>query len=172
MGIDAWGRLYVLHVERMQETAGVWIESLIDLIDLWKPEAVLGETGHISKGIGPTLYRRMRERNVLCHVVETRPVGDKASRARSIQARWEHPEQLVWLPHDAPWIPVLTSEMLSFPNGAHDDQVDALSLVGLFMNGLIEGAEPPPSVEVVGPDAITLQDLYSKPQGDIHASYA
>ena len=31
----------------------------------------------------------------------------------------------VWLPKDAPWLNDFITEFLSFPNGAHDDQVDA-----------------------------------------------
>jgi predicted phage terminase large subunit-like protein len=34
----------------------------------------------------------------------------------------------VFLPQKAAWLPDLESELLSFPNAAHDDQVDATSL--------------------------------------------
>jgi predicted phage terminase large subunit-like protein len=33
----------------------------------------------------------------------------------------------VLLPEDAPWLDELRCELLAFPNGKHDDQVDALS---------------------------------------------
>lgn len=33
----------------------------------------------------------------------------------------------VFLPQKAPWLDDFRSEVLAFPNGAHDDQVDALS---------------------------------------------
>lgn len=37
----------------------------------------------------------------------------------------------VWLPTDAPWLGDLERELLAFPNGRHDDQVDALSYTAL-----------------------------------------
>jgi predicted phage terminase large subunit-like protein len=31
-----------------------------------------------------------------------------------------------YVPADAPWLPDLRAELLAFPTGRHDDQVDAL----------------------------------------------
>ena len=33
----------------------------------------------------------------------------------------------VFFPNDAPWLAVLMNELLAFPNGRHDDQVDSVS---------------------------------------------
>ena len=33
----------------------------------------------------------------------------------------------VYLPEDAPWLGEFLSELLAFPNGQHDDQVDSVS---------------------------------------------
>ena len=32
----------------------------------------------------------------------------------------------IWLPKEAPWLADFQSELLAFPNGKYDDQVDAL----------------------------------------------
>ena len=34
---------------------------------------------------------------------------------------------MVFLPKDAPWLDEFRCELLAFPHGRHDDQVDALS---------------------------------------------
>jgi len=54
--------------------------------------------------------------------------GDKAVRAQSIRGRAELDE--LYVPIKAPWYPAFRSELLAFPAGKHDDQVDALGLIG------------------------------------------
>jgi predicted phage terminase large subunit-like protein len=52
--------------------------------------------------------------------------GSKESRAESITPILEAGK--LWLPESAPWLDEFESELLRFPAGAHDDQVDALVL--------------------------------------------
>ena len=40
---------------------------------------------------------------------------------------------MVWLPKDEQFTGPLVAELLRFPNGVHDDQVDALAWLGLMM---------------------------------------
>ena len=47
----------------------------------------------------------------------------------------------------APWLAALRAELLSFPAGKHDDQVDALGLVGQLLNRINAGQKPKPRVE-------------------------
>jgi phage terminase large subunit-like protein len=44
-------------------------------------------------------------------------------------------------PVNAPWYPELRSELLSFPAGKHDDQVDALGLVGQLLDKMMHPAK-------------------------------
>jgi hypothetical protein len=47
---------------------------------------------------------------------------------------------------DAPWRMALEAEMMSFPAGKHDDQVDALGLLGQLLDRMTAGpAEKPPA---------------------------
>lgn len=52
---------------------------------------------------------------------------------------------------DAPWLSDLISEMMSFPVGVHDDQVDALGLAGQLMDKIGEGQAP----KADGPRSVT-----------------
>jgi phage terminase large subunit-like protein len=51
-------------------------------------------------------------------------------------------EGLYVAPINAPWYPDLRSELLSFPAGKHDDQVDALGLVGQLLDKMLVGENP------------------------------
>jgi phage terminase large subunit-like protein len=42
----------------------------------------------------------------------------------------------------APWFADLRAELLSFPAGKHDDQVDALGLVGQLLDKINAGQKP------------------------------
>jgi hypothetical protein len=54
-------------------------------------------------------------------------------------------ERRVWFPADKPWVADLESELLSFPNGAHDDQVDCLSAAALTVQRY-DRSEPEPEL--------------------------
>ena len=57
------------------------------------------------------------------------PQGDKVSRALTLAARMQSGH--VYIPKTAPWLPTLEAELAIFPNGQHDDQVDALAYAAL-----------------------------------------
>jgi predicted phage terminase large subunit-like protein len=98
------------------------------------------ERGHISKSIGPFLRKRMQETGTYINVVEVTPIGDKSARAQSIAARFAMGKVLI--PRDAWWAEKALNEMLAFPNGTHDDFVDALAYIGLGLQKQVRAAGP------------------------------
>ena len=48
----------------------------------------------------------------------------------------------LYVPTSATWYPELKHELLSFPAGKHDDQVDALGLVGQLLDQMVPGEKP------------------------------
>lgn len=48
----------------------------------------------------------------------------------------------LYVPVNAPWWPEFRRELLSFPAGKHDDQVDALGLAGQLLDKMMEGNAP------------------------------
>lgn len=137
VGVDADGRIYLLDLWRKQTSSDQWVEAFCDLVLQWKPMAWAEETGQIKAGVGPFLTKRMRDRKAYV-VRETFPTrGDKAVRAQSIRGRMALDG--LYVPRSAPWFEQFRAELLTFPTGRHDDQVDALGLVGqlidkMFMN--------------------------------------
>jgi hypothetical protein len=48
------------------------------------------------------------------------------------------------VPINAPWYEKFRSELLTFPTGRNDDQVDALGLVGQLIDKMVAGMKPKP----------------------------
>jgi predicted phage terminase large subunit-like protein len=137
VGIDPNGEMYLLDLWRKQAATDEWIEAFCDLILKWKPLGWAEEQGQIRAGVGPYLDRRSRERRayVVRDAFPTR--GDKAVRAQSIRGRMG--SLGLHVPFGASWYPAFRSELLSFPAGKHDDQVDALGLVGQLLDKMVKG---------------------------------
>ena len=140
IGVDPENRIYVLDLWRQQASADKWIEAFCDLAVEWKPMSWAEEQGQIKAGIGPFLTRRQSERKAYV-ARETFPTrGDKAVRAQSIRGRMAL--EGLYVPIHAPWYPAFRAELLSFPAGKHDDQVDALGLIGQLLDHMTAGRVP------------------------------
>ncbi len=66
--------------------------------------------------------------------------GDKAVRAHPIRGRMALDG--LHLPRVAPRRQSFEAELLSFPTGRHDDQVDALGLVGQLLDRMVMDSAP------------------------------
>ena len=86
----------------------------------WKVDQTVIEDTDIGRAIAQDL-RRSGE----CSVVLQRPRFDKEARFLAQSARFEGGQ--VHVPTDAPWLATWLDEILAFPNGRHDDQVDSTS---------------------------------------------
>jgi predicted phage terminase large subunit-like protein len=140
MGIDHKGDPWLLDLWREQTTPDKWVEAWCDLVLTWKPVAWAEETGQIKGAVGPFRKRVAMERGAYC-VLEPFPTrGDKAIRSASIRGRMAM--RGLNVPADAPWLPDLTHELLAFPAGRHDDQVDALGLLGQLLDKMDAAAGP------------------------------
>lgn len=143
VGIDPDGRMYLLDLWRRQAASDVWVEAFCDLVAKWKPIGWAEEQGQIKSGVGPFLERRMRERRTYVAREQFPTRGDKAVRAQSIRGRMAL--EGLYVPKGATWYPDFRSELLSFPAGKHDDQVDAIGLVGQLLDKMIKGSAPKPA---------------------------
>jgi predicted phage terminase large subunit-like protein len=140
VGLDPEGRMYLLDLWRKQTASDEWIEAFCNLVTDWKPVGWAEEKGQISAGVGPALDKRQRERQAYCYREQFPTRGDKAVRAQSIRGRMAL--QGLYVPTHARWYAAFRSELLSFPAGKHDDQVDALGLVGQLLNQMVAGRAP------------------------------
>ena len=141
IGVDPSGEMYLLDVWRGQTTSDKWIEAFCDLVRRWKPLYWAEEQGQIKASLGPFIDMRMRARSAYT-VREMFPTrADKATRARSMQARMSLDK--LHVPVHAPWYAAFENELLSFPAGKHDDQVDAIGLIGQLLDKVVFGMPKP-----------------------------
>jgi predicted phage terminase large subunit-like protein len=155
-GVDPDDNIYVLDWWRAQTESAEWVESLLDLMEKHKPMAWAEPREQIRRAMNPIIRKRMRERKVYCIRRDYSEAGDKATKARAIQARMEAGK--VYLPKNAPWKDDLVSELLHFPAGVQDDQVDTLSLIGRMLDRLVPGRVPK-EPEKLEPRQPTLDEL-------------
>ena len=146
VGLDAEGRMYLLDLWRRQAAADEWVEAFCDLVLRWKPIGWAEEQGQIRSGVGPFLDRRIRERGAFVARQQFAARGDKAVRAQSMRGRMAL--EGLYVPAGAAFLPDFRAELLSFPAGRHDDQVDAIGLVGQLLDTMVQ---PAPFKPVVRP---------------------
>lgn len=140
VGVDHTGRMYLLDLWRQQAASDVWVDAFCALVRKWKPVGWAEETGQIKSGVGPFLVKRMLETGSYTVREQFPTRGDKAVRAQSIRGRMAM--QGLHVPRNAPWLADFVSELMSFPVGVHDDQVDAMGLLGQLMDRLGLGDAP------------------------------
>lgn len=134
-GLDPDDNLYIVDIWRGQTESNVWIDVFCELIKRYKPMDWAEEQGQILKSLGPFIDLRMRELKAYCKRTQFTSVSDKPTRARSFQARAAMGK--VYLPRNAPWLADFLKELLSFPAGANDDQVDFVSLLGRLIDRMV-----------------------------------
>lgn len=137
---DQDDKLHIAEVVRFKSGDGAFIvDSILNLCQRWhNPGLVLGvEDGQIYRAIESLLKKRMRERRFYPSIQLLKPITDKLARARPLQGRMQ--QGMVSFSEGAEWYQAARTEMLRFPAGAHDDQVDALAWAAT----MAVGREPP-----------------------------
>jgi len=149
VGMDSEGRLYVLDLWRAQASSDKWVEAFCDLVEKWKPIGWAEESGQIKGSVGPFLLRRMIERGVHVAREQFAPRANKAIMAQAIRGRMAMSG--LYLPVGKPWVADLTTELMSFPVGVYDDQVDALGKIGQILDKMVPKKPPSSPVNIQPP---------------------
>ncbi len=136
VGVDKQLNIYLLDCWWQKKPTDVVVEAMLQIFRQQPAPLVWwAEKGHISKSIGPFLRKRMSETGTFGNLVEVTPIGDKEQRSQSMVARAAMGK--LFFPKNKPWVERAINEMMSFPNGLHDDFVDTLSLIGLGLGSQI-----------------------------------
>jgi len=107
--------------------------AILDLHADWRCSRYGIERGLIEMTLGPFLKQKQTERRLWdFSYTELKPgKRDKVARAAAIQGMWENGK--VHIPYNAPWTNDLIDELVRFPAGVNDDQVDMLAWLGQML---------------------------------------
>ena len=117
--IDKSGTVWLLDLVRGRWKFPDVQRKIIEAAHCHRPKCILIEDQASGIGLQQTLKRQGLS------VIAIKPKGDKVMRMHAHTASLEAAK--VFLPEGAAWLDEFRSEVLAFPNGKHDDQVDALS---------------------------------------------
>ena len=166
VGIDNMDRMFLLDLWRQQASSDKWVEAMCDLVEKWRPLGWAEEAGQIKGGVGPFLDKRLRERRLYIARKKLPSKADKSIRAQSIRGRMAM--NGLYCPFHALWFSKFKDELLKFPAGKFDDQVDALSLIGQVLDKMVRGRAPAdtsqqPKVFSTNPGdcTVTMDDMWA-----------
>ena len=113
-------RHYLIDVVRERLEYPFLKKRAVDLARQYEADAVLIE----DKGSGTQLIQDLQHEGLVLPIAIL-PEGDKVTRMSAQSAKIE--AGCVFLPEEAPWLGEFEREVLQFPNGKFDDQVDSMS---------------------------------------------
>jgi predicted phage terminase large subunit-like protein len=131
--IDRDYNLYLIDVRRGKWEAFDIAEKIIELAVEHRTQRNGIEQGQLSAMIEPILNKRMQEKQKFINITPLKPGRqNKVARSMTIHARMQQGK--VFLPKNAPWLQDFLAELMKFPNGRNDDQVDVYAYLGLMIN--------------------------------------
>lgn len=133
--LDETGMLYIRQVIRERLDTKEVVDTIVRLQERYKFTVILIGKGAYEKGIGPFLQDEIRRHNKFLHVEAIPETIDKRLRATSIRGRMR--TSGVKFAKKMSWYPDFEQELLEFDRGKHDDQVDMMSLFGLYLDRLM-----------------------------------
>lgn len=128
---DQQGILHIRHIIRERMDPKDIVDTIIRLKAVYKFIVLLIGKGTLEKAIGPYLIDELAKRNQFLHIEKIPEIIDKRSRAQSIRARMRAGG--VRFDKSKAWFADFKQEMLQFDRGKHDDQVDMMSLFGMYL---------------------------------------
>ena len=128
-GMDSSRRLHIVDVVRERVSPEATVQRLFDLCERYAPQEVLIDDDNASKVLSRLIMERGRPGGGSPPPMIPQPMRGRDKETRSAAMRGQFLAGNVRVMR-APWNAAFHHELLEFPSGAHDDQVDALGLLG------------------------------------------
>lgn len=120
-GVDTNGDMYLVDIVRGKWDFPELKQRMIRLNNEWRGKG-LRAIYIEDKASGQSLIQELKRESGIS-VIPYKVVNDKVARANAVLPIIEGGR--VFLPEESPWLDAFIDEAISFPNGNHDDQVDA-----------------------------------------------
>jgi predicted phage terminase large subunit-like protein len=130
--MDDEGLLHIVDIRRGRWDGFEIIENMFWVQEKYSPNLFIAEKGQIKHTLDAFLNAEMVKRGQYINLHAVTPKVDKEQRAKPLQARMRAGG--VRFDTEKRWYASLLDEMLVFPRGQHDDQVDALAYIGLALD--------------------------------------
>lgn len=133
VSIDQQGNLWLRHVRRGHWGALDLCRQILSMHRVWRADRCGIESSMIEMSIGPFLDELKEEERLWDFSYTPLRPGkqDKIARARAIQGVIQAGK--LYVPYNAPWTDTFVNELLRFPSGVHDDQVDMIAWIGQML---------------------------------------
>lgn len=126
IGVDHRDNVYYLGQRRFRiQDGGFIIDQILDFAKEYDADCLGFEDGQIWKAIEFQFQKRCEERKQYPSHELLKPLTDKMVRANPLRGRMQLGK--VFFDKNAPYFTELLKEMLHFPAGKHDDQIDSLA---------------------------------------------
>lgn len=142
-GVDDQGMLCIEEVIRERLDAVEAVQMMLLLNKKYDPQYFFFEKGALTNSVLPHLHVAMQENNSFFAYELFARVGDKVQFAQTIKARMRL--QQVKFNKKQDWFLEFEQELCRFPRDAHDDQVDAIAILG---RGIERFSEAPTQKEI------------------------
>jgi predicted phage terminase large subunit-like protein len=137
-GVDDMGLLHVLEVIRGRFDSVEQVDIILALNKRYEPHYFFFEKGALTNSILPVLSLKMIEEDNYVTTQLMARVVDKVQYAQAIKQRMR--THRVKFDMTQEWFPDFEQEALRFPRDIHDDQVDALAILGHGVKQFVEAA--------------------------------
>ena len=135
--------IFIRNIYRQRAESPELKRDIRTLKNLFLPDKIIMEDKASAQTIIPVM-QRYDGINVPIYIEPIQPVGDKEARANSVAPIID--AGVIYVPEYADWLPDFITECEEFPDGDHDDQVDAftqgvLAIIndtGMMKRGLYE----------------------------------
>lgn len=123
-GMDENYNIYVLDTLKGHWKVSEQIDNIFSMYEKWHPSAIGLETVAYQKALKAWLEEKMRTRGVYFPITELRRSTNESKEFRIKALEPFYREGKIF---HAPWMKSLELELVSFPKGKHDDEIDALA---------------------------------------------
>lgn len=135
-GMDYEGDIYVLDRVKGRWTPSQAIDNIFNTYLKWRPQVIGLESMGFQRTLKFAIEEAMRKKRIFFPITE---LVHAANQTKEFRIKGLEPLYASGKIKHAPWMESLEDELLSFPKGKHDDEIDALAMQ---LEVLMPGSRP------------------------------
>lgn len=124
------GRRYILELDRARRNPNELVDDILRAVARYRPNSLGIETVAYQQALVVMLENERRLREIPPDSVKVVEIRTRQNKELKIAGRLQPMLEagLICVPRGASWLPAFMEELSSFPDGAHDDMIDTVSM--------------------------------------------